>query len=92
METTRKSNSTLVKIEKNICEHILLNGKRCKAQTVGPNTPKKGTREFLDGKFCQMHQPGKIRCVCSHCPYHRIKDMKIVKASVDISEDVLENR
>lgn len=52
-------------------------GKQCKAKAVGPNTLKKGTREFLDDRFCQMHQPGvesKKKCVCPHCHYHRSRD------------------
>lgn len=52
-------------------------GEQCKAKAVGPNTLKKGTREFLDDRFCQMHQPGrepKKKCTCPHCNYHRSRD------------------
>ena len=49
-------------------------GKPCGAKAVGPNTLKRGTREFLDDRYCQMHQPGresKSKCKCPYCPVHR---------------------
>lgn len=65
-------------VTKKICIAISpWSGKQCKAKAVGPNTLKKGTREFLDDRFCQMHQPGvesKKKCVCPHCHYHRQRD------------------
>ncbi len=48
-------------------------GKPCGAKAVGPNTLKRGTREFLDDRYCQMHQPGresKSKCRCPYCPVH----------------------
>lgn len=52
-------------------------GERCKAKAVLSNTVKKGTREFLDDNYCQMHQPGresKKKCICPHCTYHRSRE------------------
>lgn len=65
-------------------------GLRCKAKAVRPYTMKKDrygnpTGEFLDCRFCQMHQPGKVpkkRCTCKYCDYHRSKDSKIDKALI----------
>lgn len=58
-----------------ICQGISeWTGQPCSAKAVNENTVKKGTREFLDPRFCQMHQPDKIskkKCVCPHCTYHR---------------------
>jgi hypothetical protein len=65
-------------IEKKICKSISSwTGKPCGAKAVNPNTVKKGTRDFLDDNYCQMHQPGmepKKKCICPHCAYHRAKD------------------
>ena len=65
-------------IKKRICMAVSpWTGKKCNAKAVGPNTLKKGTREFLDDRFCQMHQPGaesRKKCVCPHCHYHRSRD------------------
>ena len=65
-------------ISKRLCIAVSpWSGKPCKAKSVNPNTLKNGTREFLDDRFCQMHQPGvesKKKCVCPHCNYHRSKD------------------
>lgn len=65
-------------VRKRICTAVSpWTGEKCKAKAVGPNTLKKGTREFLDDRFCQMHQPGvesKKKCICPHCHYHRSRD------------------
>lgn len=62
-------------IKVRICQGISeWTGQPCSAKAVNENTVKKGTREFLDPRFCQMHQPDKIskkKCVCPHCAYHR---------------------
>lgn len=62
-------------MKERICQGVSeWTGQPCGAQAVNENTVRKGTRTFLDPKFCQMHQPGKLskkKCVCPHCHYHR---------------------
>jgi hypothetical protein len=78
MSIIYKINFGMSVVQKKICEGISsTTGKPCSKFAVGPNTLKKGTREFLDPRFCQMHQPGmesKRRCVCPYCVYHRSRD------------------
>lgn len=68
-------------------------GKKCKAQAVHentfatqtitePNGCKKvvRTRDLLDPRFCQMHQPTKVlkrRCKCPYCPVHSNSPMTV---------------
>lgn len=68
------------------CSAILPDtGKKCKAQAVHENTfatqtiNENGckkvirTRDLLDPRYCQMHQPGRMfkrRCKCPYCPVH----------------------
>lgn len=65
-------------IEKRICQGFSSwTGKPCGAQAVKENTVKPGTREFLDPRYCQMHQPGRVsakKCTCPKCNYHRLRD------------------
>jgi len=65
-------------IKVRICQGVSeWTGQPCSAKAVNENTVKKGTREFLDPRFCQMHQPDKIskkKCVCPHCIYHRSRE------------------
>ena len=62
-------------VKERICQGISTwTGQPCGAKAVGENTLKKGTREFLDPRFCQMHQPGRLskkKCVCPHCAHCR---------------------
>jgi len=81
-------------VTKRICTAVSpWTGEKCKAKAVGQNTLKKGTREFLDDRFCQMHQPGvesKKKCVCPHCNYHRIRDRTpIVNTEITKSDNTL---
>lgn len=65
-------------VSKKICMAVSpWTGERCKAKAVLSNTVKKGTREFLNDNYCQMHQPdreSKKKCVCPHCTYHRSRE------------------
>lgn len=74
--------------EERICQGFSQwTGQPCGAKAVRENTVKKGTREFLDPKFCQMHQPGRIskkKCICPHCAYHRSRDSK---SNVTLNEE-----
>lgn len=79
--TTKLSRAELVSplIKKNMCTYEISPGVRCKAKAVNENTVKRGTREFLDPKFCQMHQPGfesKRKCTCPQCAFHRLRDAR----------------
>lgn len=71
-------NNIIRMIKVRICQGVSeWTGQPCSAKAVNENTVKKGTREFLDPRFCQMHQPDKIskkRCVCPHCIYHRSRE------------------
>lgn len=62
-------------IKERICQGISQwTGQPCGAKAVGENTLKKGTREFLDPRFCQMHQPGRLskkKCICPYCTHCR---------------------
>jgi len=62
-------------LKERICQGISQwTGQPCGAKAVGENTLKKGTREFLDPRFCQMHQPGRLskkKCICPHCTHCR---------------------
>ncbi len=66
-------------VKERICQGISTwTGQPCGAKAVGENTLKKGTREFLDPRFCQMHQPGRLskkKCVCPHCTHCRSLDI-----------------
>lgn len=65
-------------VKERICQGFSTwTGQPCGAKAVGENTLKKGTREFLDPRFCQMHQPGRLskkKCVCPHCTHCRSLD------------------
>lgn len=82
-----------------ICEGVsYITGKRCEAKAVNENTLRRGTREFLDPRYCQMHQETVKRCECPKCVYHikrrGIKDeSKAVAPSEidDIEEQIDEN-
>jgi hypothetical protein len=77
-------------IQKKICEGVSQwTNKKCEAKAVGPNTLKKGTREFLDSRFCQMHQPGrefKSKCICPYCPFHNRKRVDKKQMGNDVTE------
>jgi hypothetical protein len=89
-------------IEKKTCKAVSSwTGKTCQAKAVNPNTVKKGTREFLDDDYCQMHQPGmepKKKCICPHCAYHRSKDNvptfhdKPSESNIDLGLSNIENQ
>lgn len=67
---------------------------KCHAKAVNPNTVKKGTKEFLDERFCQMHQPGmepKKKCVCPHCNYHRSRDkFPIIEVKINKGKETIQ--
>ena len=71
-----------------LCEGISpYTGEKCKAKAVNAMTVNKKTGYFLDTRFCQMHQPGKVakqKCICPHCAYHRQRDRTIKK---DLPQD-----
>ena len=73
-------------IKKRICQgKSSWTGKPCEAKAVGPNTLRRGTREFLNPNYCQMHQPDKVsrkKCVCPMCDYHRNKKVDDVKTNL----------
>lgn len=73
-------------IEKRVCEAVSpYTGKQCNAQCVKFNTVKTGTKEFLNPKYCQMHQDfesdeaARIGCKCPKCMYHRVREAKMVQ-------------
>ena len=80
-------------ISKKICMAVSpWTGEKCKAKAVNSNTVKKGTKEFLDDRFCQMHQPGvesKKKCVCVHCNYHRTRDKSFIEINPDTKKVVI---
>lgn len=82
-------------ITKKLCTAVSLwTNERCKAKAVLPNTVKKGTREFLDDRFCQMHQPGiesKKKCICPHCTYHRSREPRPIDKKQILDEIELTN-
>lgn len=57
-------------------------GGPCSAPNVKENTVKRGTREFMDSRYCQMHQPDREprkKCKCPQCHYHRGQDRAAAK-------------
>lgn len=78
-------------VNKRLCSAVSeWTGQKCGAKAVGPNTLKRGTREFLDDRYCQMHQPGrksKKKCVCPHCHYHRSRDLAPIVVDGGVAGD-----
>ena len=74
-----KQSALIAIVPKKICMGVSSwTGKKCEAKAVTDRTLKSNSKEFMDSRFCSMHQPDKKsrkKCVCPHCNYHRSKDV-----------------